>query len=57
MYVTIECASQHILLPDFGGRKAPSSTGEIKTRRGSFGYAQDRLLDFAPQALCHAIKL
>ena len=29
----------------------------IEHRRGSFGYAQDRLFDSAPQALCHPIHL
>jgi hypothetical protein len=31
--------------------------GKISTAEVPSAYAQDRLFDFAPQALCHAINL
>ncbi len=37
--------------------KSSEQHGKDKHRRGSFGYAQDRLFDSAPQALCHVIDL
>ncbi len=37
--------------------KSSEQQGQDKHRRGSNGYVRDRLFDYAPQALCHAINL